>query len=99
MLTLDQLPAIPWKDKLAFLVYQFSKLEQTETPIEHLFEPGAYIREMRIPAGTLFIGRPHRHGHEVVLVEGSVVNISEHEKTELSAPFSLMSKPGYQAVF
>jgi hypothetical protein len=96
---LDSLPAIPWKYKLAYLVYQFSQMEQAETPVKHSFVGNEYHREMTIPAGTLFIGRSHTNGHVVQLVKGSVVNITEDSRDEIEAPFEFKSHPGYQAVF
>jgi hypothetical protein len=96
---LDQVPEMPWKYKLAYLVHKFSQMPQSECPVEHRFDGDEYIREMRIPAGTLFIGRVHNHGHLVQLVAGDVVNITEVGKQALSAPFEFHSAPGYQAVF
>ncbi len=96
---LDELPAIPWKYKLAYLVAQFSKMEQVECPVKHSFSGDDYIREMFIPAGALFIGRVHSNGHVVRLVSGTVINISEDKREEISAPFEFHSHPGYQAVF
>lgn len=96
---LDNLPAMPWKYKLAYLTYKFSLLPQIECPVTHLMDADEYIREMRIPAGTLFIGRVHTNGHLVQLVSGDVVNISEGTKTPVTAPFEFVSHPGYQAVF
>jgi hypothetical protein len=73
-LTVPELEGLNWQDKLAYLVYQFSQIpDQIDCPVAHSFVGESYIREMRIPAGTLFIGRPHTHGHLVQLVEGSVV--------------------------
>lgn len=95
---IDQLPEMSWKDKLAFLVYKSRDLPQTECPVEHIFEDGHYIREMRIPAGTFFLGRAHRYGHKCVLVSGEVMHITEHDRRYISAPFSMHSTPGYQMV-
>jgi hypothetical protein len=96
---LDSLPAMPWKDKLAFLTYRFLQLPQTECPLEHKFEPGLYIRELIVPAGTLFIGRTHRHGHGLRLVRGDLIQVTEEAKIPLTAPFEMHSTPGFQAVF
>lgn len=97
---LDQLPGLTWKEKLAYLGHQFSKLEtaMTDCPVTHHFEPGYYIREMRIPADTLFIGRAHRLGHLCRLIEGSVVHISEQERRTADAPFEMCTTPGYHMV-
>ncbi len=101
MLTeVDNLPAMPWKYKLAYLIAKFhTDFDQTDCPVQHSFTKGKYIREMRIPAGTLFIGRTHLNGHVVQLVSGSVVNISEDGKREIEAPYEFHSHPGYQATF
>ncbi len=96
---LDQLPTLSWQEKIAYLTYEFLKLEQTECPLGHIFEEGKYIREMRIPAGTLFIGRAHRYGHECQLVSGEVIHITPEKKTRIKAPFSMHSTPGYHMVF
>jgi hypothetical protein len=96
---IDTLPALSWKEKLAYLTYEFLKLEQTECPIKHIFENGNYIREMRIPAGTLFIGRAHRFGHECQLISGEVVHITPESRTLIKAPFRMHTIPGYHMVF
>jgi hypothetical protein len=95
---LDNLPALPWKEKLAVLLCQFLDLPQAECPVEHHFDDGLYIREMRIPADTLFIGRTHRHGHRCELVSGSVIYITEAGRRVLEAPYVVFTKPGDQMV-
>lgn len=97
---LDTLPQeMPWKYKVAYLAYQFSKMEQNECPVKHYFDEDLYFREMFIPAGTLFIGRVHSNGHVVQLVSGTVMDLQDGAKREVSAPFEFRSFPGYQAVF
>jgi hypothetical protein len=98
--TLDGLPQeMPWKYKLAYLAHMFHKVEQTACPVKHMFDGDRYIREMLIPAGTTFIGRPHINGHLVQLVSGDVLAITEEGSGEVKAPFEFHSTPGYQAVF
>ena len=99
LMELDRRPELSWAEKLAYLTYQFYSETQISCPVEHIFTPGFYIREMRIPAHTLFIGRPHRHGHLVMLVEGKVLWIDEHFKKTVTAPFEVKTSVGYQAVF
>ena len=93
----DMLP-LTWTNKVAYLTHQFLKLEQTECPVEHIFEGDKYIREMTIPAGTLFLGRTHRHGHEVQLLKGSVIHVTEHGKFPVDAYHSVHTTPGYNMV-
>ena len=94
----DQLPDLTWKEKLGYLTWKFLQMEQTPTPVEHLFENGNYIREMRIPAGTLFIGRSHKHGHEVQLLSGRVIHITETGRFVLEGPLGMKTQPGYHMV-
>lgn len=93
---IDSLPAMPWRDKLAYLTYQFHQLEQVECPLEHSFEGEDYIRRIAIPRGTLFIGRIHKLGHVVELLSGSVLHVREKCRRVVHAPFTLKTNPGDQ---
>ena len=96
----DQLPEhLSWNEKVAYLAYQFQTMAQTDCPLMHRFEQGLYIREMRIPADTLFIGRIHRHGHVCQLLEGDVMLIHRDGIREgFHAPSQILTQPGYQMV-
>lgn len=94
---LDRAP-ISWPEKLAYLTWTFLKEEQREAPLTHTFRDGWYTREMFIPKETLFIGRPHRHGHRCELVSGKVLHITEESKRIVTAPFEMTTVPGYQTV-
>ena len=97
---LAQLPSEwSWKEKLAYLTVKFLEFPQTECPMEHRFENGHYYRTMRIPAGTLFIGRPHKVGHEVQLLEGQVALLYPTHQEIHTAYDSMHTVPGYQTVF
>jgi hypothetical protein len=95
----DQLPALPWKEKLAYLTLQFSRMEQAECQLTHKFEQGLYIRELRMPAGTLLIGRVHRYGHVCQLLEGDLILIHcKGVREGFKAPSQILTEPGYQMV-
>jgi hypothetical protein len=96
--TWDNLPALTWKNKVALLAHEFQKLEQTSCPVEHIFEDGKYIREMRIPKDTLFIGREHIHGHAVQLVDGEAVLITPDGKHYFKGFSEIHTNPGAHAV-
>lgn len=84
------------KEKLAYLGFKFAEISEGPLcPVEHIFEPGVYIRQMLIPAQVLFIGRPHTYGHRCELVSGKILLITEDAKTHLEAPAELWSRPGY----
>lgn len=95
----DQLPDLTWTEKVAYLTHQFLTMEQTGCPLNHRFEQGLYIREIRIPAGTLLTGRVHRHGHVCQLLEGSAVLVHRDGNREaFKAPSEILTLPGYQMV-
>lgn len=94
----DQYPQLVWKEKVALQTYRFMQLPQVETGIAHLFDDKTYIREVRIPAGTLIVGRVHRHGHEMQLLEGSVLLIGEGFRMGKQAPDAVTTGPGFQMV-
>ncbi len=96
----DQLPDhLSWNEKVAYLAHQFQTMEQTGCPLTHRFEQGLYIREIRIPAETLIIGRVHRHGHVCQLLEGDIILIHhEGQREGFHAPSQLLTEPGYQMV-
>jgi len=91
-------PTLTWEEKIALLAHQFMKLEQTVTPLEHRFEPGWYIRTMKIPKETFFVGRKHLLGHDIRLLQGDVIYVTDKGKTRVQAPFSLHSAPGFYAI-
>lgn len=95
----DQVPEhLTWKEKVAYVAFQISLLPQVAAPVEHIFAPGVYIREMQIPAGMLFVGRAHRYGHICQLVKGSIVMITPNGKIRLDAPAQVNTVPGYHMV-
>jgi hypothetical protein len=95
----DALPALSWKNKVAVLAYEFGKLEQTSCPVEHIFDVDkVYIREMKIPKDTLFIGREHINGHEVQLTEGEAVLVTPEGKFYFKAPAAIKTTSGMHAV-
>lgn len=95
----DILPAeLSWKEKVAYLGYQFRQLRQVEMPLEHIFGHGFYIRTITIPARTLFIGRAHRHGHMCTLLSGSAILISSAGRRTFDAVTTVHTVPGFHMV-
>jgi hypothetical protein len=90
---------LSWAEKVAFLASRFQGMDdQKECPVKHSFKPGWYVREMTIPADTIFIGRTHRHGHICRLVSGTVALLNEGGEVRLEAPHEITTAPGYQMV-
>ncbi len=73
--------------------------KQTEFPLKHSFAPGVYAREMEIPAGTLLIGKIHKHRHHNFLMKGSIIVLTEANGVELlQAPLMIVSEEGTQRI-
>ena len=68
-------------------------------PVQHHFAPGVYGREIRLPAGTVVVGKIHKHAHLNVLSQGRVLVFTEHEGVqEFRAPYTFVSTPGTKRV-
>ncbi len=63
-------------------------------PLKHSFSDGIYVREITIPAGTLVVGKIHKHDHPNFLLKGKVKVVTEDGIEELEGPLSMISKAG-----
>lgn len=67
--------------------------------VQHHFAPGAYGREMTLPAGLVVVGKIHKHAHINVISKGRVQVFTEQEGVlELAAPCTFVSSPGTKRV-
>lgn len=95
--TTEVVPHRSWKQKLANASRAMGKLPQVECPTTHYFSPGIYIREMFLPAGTIAIGKIHKHAHMNILLKGRLALVGENgDRTELVAPMTFASPAGTQ---
>jgi hypothetical protein len=62
-------------------------------PIKHHWAPGVYGREIFIPAGTVIIGKIHRHAHLNCISQGLVMVATPFGVETLQAPLNFISKP------
>lgn len=67
-------------------------------PVEHFFAPHLYARQMTIPAGSLIIGKIHRHAHINTVSKGRIKVFSEFGTSIVEAPFTFVSEPGTKRV-
>jgi hypothetical protein len=71
-----------------------------ECTLKHYFTPISeygccnYAREMTIPAGTLVIGKIHRHEHLNIISKGRISVATEHGTKYLIAPCTFISEVG-----
>lgn len=70
-----------------------AQLPQADLPVEHTFLPGQYIRKLVMPAGTLVVGKRHRHRHALI-VTGHVTLRTEAGMIELQGTHVIDSQPG-----
>ena len=69
--------------------------EQVECPVIHRYGPGIYIREVKIPAGTLAVGHHQNFEHMNIMLQGRVTVLNDDGSTsELVAPAMFVGKPG-----
>lgn len=67
-------------------------------PLKHSFADGIYVREIFIPAGTLIVGKIHKHSHPNFLMQGKVSVLTEEGVKHLEAPLSMVSPAGTKRV-
>lgn len=88
-----------WKEKVSFLVDEFSAIPQVECPLKHHFAPHIYIREIFMPAGSIVIGKIHKTEHFNIIQKGCVTLLSDDgSKETLEGPITFVSKAGVQKV-
>lgn len=71
---------------------------QLQIKTTHRFIDGIYAREVFIPAGTLLVGRIHRHACISIMNSGLKTTITEDGAMKIKAPFATISKPGIKRV-
>ena len=82
------------RQKVQRLEEGIQQLPQVHCPIHHYFAGGIYAREITIPAGVCLTGAVHRHEHLCTISQGRIRVTTDEGVQELSAPFTLVSKPG-----
>lgn len=73
-------------------------LQEADCPLEHIFTPGVYIREITMPAGAMVIGHEHKGTHLNVVTKGAALVMIGGESFLLEAPHSFVSEQGVRKV-
>lgn len=69
--------------------------DSAQFPLTHHFAPGMYGREICLQAGSLVVGKIHRHAHLVVLLQGALRLYTEAGGMhEVHAPLVFLSPAG-----
>ena len=70
-------------------------LPAVEPKYEHHFADGIYGRIMKVPAGTVVVGKPHRTQHLCILLKGRlVVTKDDGSLVEMAAPAVFVAEAG-----
>lgn len=71
-------------------------MEGLEIKPENIFSGGVYIRQITVPAGTLVVGKRHRHETCNILLKGEMSLYVGGGKppVRIKAPFLFTSQPG-----
>ena len=67
---------------------------KADCPVKHIFAPGVYAREIFIPAGSLVVGKIHKHAHLNFITKGRVKVATETGAREYEAPYTFVSEVG-----
>lgn len=69
-------------------------LKPVDCPVEHFFAPYMYGRRIFMPAGSLVVGKIHKHSHLNNISQGKVRVVTEFGAEELAAPYEFVSEAG-----
>lgn len=86
------------RQKIVRLEAILRPMEQVDCRVMHHHAPGAYGRECHLPAGSLVIGKIHKHAHINVVSKGRVTVFTEAGEREIEAPCTFVSEPGAKRV-
>lgn len=74
------------------------ELQEPVMPLRHIFTDGAYARELTMPAGSVVIGKIHKHSHLNFITKGKVAVATEFGQEVYTAPYTFVSQPGTKRV-
>ena len=81
--------------KLYSLQEAATELPPVDCPLQHSFIDGVYVRTIFIPAGTVIVGKIHKHSHANILSKGEVSVMTEDGGLQkLVGPLTMTSPAG-----
>lgn len=72
---------------------------KVDVPVEHHFSKDVYAREIRVPKGTLLMGKIHKFQNLNILSSGEVSVLSIDGVKRVKAPFTFVASPGAKRLF
>jgi mannose-6-phosphate isomerase-like protein (cupin superfamily) len=95
---LNEIISSPTREQIDRLQTEMVKMPQVELQTEHYFVPGMYCRRVYRPAGTLIVGKVHKHPHFFLCAKGEIIAWTENGMKKLQAGDVVECKPGTKRV-
>lgn len=73
-------------------------MPQAKLVTEHFFSPGMYLRRVYRQAGTLIVGKVHKHPHFFLCAKGEIIAWTENGMKRLKAGDVVECLPGTKRV-
>ena len=83
-----------FRDSILGLQNELLGMDQVDCPVTHHFAPSVYAREIFMPAGSVVVGKIHKHAHLNIISKGKVIVSTEFGKKQLVAPCTFVSEAG-----
>jgi quercetin dioxygenase-like cupin family protein len=89
----------PSMEKILALQSAMIKMPQAQGLVtSHFFANGMYARELHRPAGTVIVGKIHKHEHFFIVTKGEIIAWTEQGMKRMPAPYVHVSLPGTKRV-
>jgi len=102
LLTNDGLTRIERRDKILWIEEAIKAhpdaLGEDPFPLEHIFTPGLYTRQMVAPKGALMVGKLHKTEHVAFMLRGDVSVLTEDGVNRIVGPCMLVSPVGVKRI-
>lgn len=96
--TLNEL-ITPTREQINQIQAELITMPQVDLPTEHYFsESGMYCRKVFRPAGTVIVGKVHKHHHLFLCAMGEIIVWTEKGMRKLVAGDVVESKPGTKRI-
>ena len=95
---IEVISEVPTRDQIDRLQAEMVKMPQVELQTEHYFVPGMYCRRVFRPAGTLIVGKVHKHPHFFLCAKGEIIAWTEKGMKKLQAGDVVECQPGTKRV-
>lgn len=80
--------------QIALLEGAVREAPQMEFSLKHTFTEGVYCREIFIPAGSVIVGKIHKHEHINFISKGRVTVLTKDGLQDLEGPCTMVSSKG-----